>query len=149
MEVQSCVFACARQRRLVNVPMHLSAMLSPTVCDSFREPGPGDIPLALRKLSPWDASANEQRSLGGAALLIKAGVVCQCWHMMHSAITVGGKTKHEARLLQPLQQICCLTMEARRLTTATTAVGSGVSITLHCVTQPAIRACTYRAEAYS
>lgn len=55
--------------------------------------------------------------------------------MMHSAITIGGKRKHEAGLLQPLQQICCLTMEARHLTTATTAVASSVSISLHCVTQ--------------
>lgn len=71
----------------------------------------------------------------GAALLIKAGVVCQCRHMMHSAITVGGKRKHEARLLQPLQQICCLTTKARHLTTATTAVALSVSINLHFVTQ--------------
>lgn len=71
----------------------------------------------------------------GAALLIKAGVVCQCRHMMHSAITVGGKRKHEARLLQPLQQICCLTTKARRLTTATTAVALSVSINLHFLTQ--------------
>lgn len=29
-------------------------------------------------------------------MLIKAGVVCQRRHMMHSAITVGGKRKHDA-----------------------------------------------------
>lgn len=68
--------------------------------------------LSMGCVSQW---ATEPR---GAALLIKAGVVCQCRHMMHSTITVGGKWKHEARLLQPLQQICCLTMEARHLTTA-------------------------------
>lgn len=53
---------------------------------------------------------------GGVALLIKAGVVCQYRHITHRAITIGRKWKHRARLLQPLQQICCFTMEARCLT---------------------------------
>lgn len=87
--------------------------------------------LSVGYISQWAA----QPLGGGAALLIKARVVCQCRHMMHSAITVGEKREHEAPMLQPLQQICCLTMEARHLTTATTAVASSVSISLHCVTQ--------------
>lgn len=78
-----------------------------------REPGPGGRPTGIKKalsvgcVSQWAAEPR------GAALLIKAGAVCQRRHMMHSAITVGGKTKRKARLLQPLQQICCLTMEAK------------------------------------
>lgn len=56
--------------------------------------------------------------------------------MMHGAITVGGgKTKHEARSLQPLQQIWRLTVKARHLTTATTAVARRVSVGLYCLTQ--------------
>ncbi len=107
-------------------------------CVTVREsPGWRNVPLALRKLSPWDASANEQWSLRGAALLIKAGVVCQCRHTMHGAITVRVKTKRKARLLQ---QICCFTIEAKHLTTAKTPVASSVSISL-------IRDCTCRTEA--
>lgn len=40
-------------------------------------------------------------------------------------------------------------MEARHLTTATTAGASNVSISLHYVTQLAITQCTSRAEAHS
>ena len=99
--------------------------------------------LSVGCVSQWAAEPR------GAALLIKAGVVCQCRHMMHSTITIGGKRKHKAWLLQPLQQICCLTMEARRLTTATTAVALSVSIGLHCVTQLEIRYCICRAEGHN
>lgn len=49
-------------------------------------------PLSVGCISQW---AEEPR---GTALLIKAGVVCQCRHMMHSTITVGGKRKHESKI---------------------------------------------------
>ena len=45
---------------------HASAMLLPTLCDSYKRAGGcGDILLALRKLPSRDASANEQQSLEG------------------------------------------------------------------------------------
>lgn len=43
------VSECGRESRLVNVTVHLSAMLSPTVCDSKREPGPGGHPTGIKK----------------------------------------------------------------------------------------------------
>lgn len=126
-----CVCVCVRVkgRRLVIVAVHLSAMLSPTVCDSSREPEPKERPTGIKKalstgcVSQWAAEPR------GAALLIKARAVCQWRHMMHGAINVGVKTKREAKLLQ---QICCFTMEARHLTTTMTVVASSVSIGLFC-----------------
>lgn len=145
------VFVCVREREKPCDCDH--AFISHAVAYSVWQlewAGAGGRPTGIKKalsvgcVSQWAAEPR------GAALLIKAGVVCQCRHMMHSAITVGGKRKHEARLLQPLQQICCLTMEARHLTTAATAVALSVGISFHHLTKPAIRSeCTCRAEAHS
>lgn len=95
------VFVCVRvrvkERKLVIVTVHLSAMLSPAVCDSSREPEPKEHPTGIKKalstgcVSQWAAEPR------GAALLIKARAVCQWRHMMHGAINVGVKTKREAK----------------------------------------------------
>lgn len=147
VEIQSCICVCVRGRGKARECDH--AFISHAVAYSvwqLERAGARGRPTGIKKalsvgcVSQWAAEPR------GAALLIKAGVVCQRRHMMHSTITVGGKTKHKARLLQPLQQICCLTMEARHLTTATPAVVSSVRISLHRVTQPAIIVYTRSAE---
>lgn len=51
--------ACECNRTFINHAVAYS------VWQLERELGPGDVPLALRKLSLWDASASEQPSLGG------------------------------------------------------------------------------------
>lgn len=119
VEVQSCV--CVWERACECDRAFISHAVAYGVWQLRESRGPQGHPTGIKKALSVGCVSQWAAEPWGAALLITAGVVCQCRHMMHSAITVGGKTKHEARSLQPLQQICRLTMEARHLTTATTA----------------------------
>lgn len=135
-EVQSCVCVWERERACECDHAFVSHAVAYSVWQLRESRGPQGHPTGIKKALSVGCVSQWAAEPWGAALLITAGVVCQCRHMMHGAITVGGgKTKHEARSLQPLQQICRLTVKARHLTTATTAVARRVSVGLYCLTQ--------------
>lgn len=63
-----------------------------------RELGPQGRPTGVKTALSVGCVSQWAAEPWGAALLITAGVVCQCRHMMHSAITVGGGDKTRSKI---------------------------------------------------
>lgn len=98
VEVQSCVCVWERERACECDHAFISHAVAYSVWQLRESRGPQGHPTGIKKALSVGCVSQWAAEPWGAALLITAGVVCQCRHMMHSAITVGGKDKTRSKI---------------------------------------------------